>query len=138
MILTFTFDLLATCLTTRSVGRSISLICFKSYNSFIDTFKSLYDKTFPIVEFKVKTKTLLNPWFTRGFDKSSRVKQKLYDRYLKSRSDMDRTAYLTYKNLFEKLKTRLNRNITNLYCKNIKETQKNTWKILKELLGKKK
>ena len=36
-----------------------------------------------IFKVSIKTKTLLNPWFTKGIKKSSEKKQKLYEKFLK-------------------------------------------------------
>lgn len=110
----------------------------KSYNNFINTFKNLFDQFFPVIEQKVKTKTLLNPWFTKGFEKSSRKKQKLYNRFLKSRSSHDKSTYLAYKNLFEKLKTEAKSKYYKDLLLKHQGNAKQTWKTLKELLGKQK
>ena len=53
---------------------------------------------------KIKIKTLLNPWMIKGLQKSSKKKQKLYDRFLKSRTDENEKRYKDYKSLLEILK----------------------------------
>ena len=56
-----------------------------AYDKFIDKFifSKAYDIAFPVKEVSIKTKTLLNPWFTKGIKKSSKKKQKLYEKFLK-------------------------------------------------------
>ena len=44
-----------------------------------------------------------NPWMTSALRKSSKRKQKLYNKFLKSRSERDETNYKSYKKLFHKL-----------------------------------
>ena len=55
-------------------------------------------------------KSLCSPWITKGIAKSSKTKQKLYKKYLKSRTNETETAYKLYKNLFESIKRRSEQN----------------------------
>ena len=57
-----------------------------AYNEFLDTFKSLYDGCFRRVKIKVKARNSFKPWITKGIAKSSKKKQKLYEKYLKNRN----------------------------------------------------
>ena len=73
----------------------------KSYTKFIETFSTIYETCFPLKKIKVKVKSLLNPWFTKGILKSSKRKQKLYNKFLKKRNDTNESEYKSYKNMFE-------------------------------------
>ena len=53
---------------------------------------------------KMKRRTFLNPWMSKGLQKSSKKKQKLYDKFLKNRTDQNEKRYQDYKSLFEILK----------------------------------
>ena len=53
---------------------------------------------------KRKRKALLKPWMSKGLQKSSKKKQKLYDRFLKNRTEQNEKIYKDYKSLFEILK----------------------------------
>ena len=75
-----------------------------AYESFFDIFFKTYDKYFPKVRIKIKTKTIQNPWITKGITKSSKKKQKLYKRFLKKRTPQNEQKYKNYKNLFETIK----------------------------------
>ena len=46
----------------------------------------------------------------KGIAKSSKRKQKLYEKYLKRRTNDTETAYKLYKNLFESIKQRSKQN----------------------------
>ena len=46
----------------------------------------------------------------KGIAKSSKRKQKLYEKYLKRRTNDTETAYKLYKNLFESIKRRSKQN----------------------------
>ena len=50
------------------------------------------------------TKRFHSPWITKGIAKSSNRNQKLYEKYLKRRTNETKTAYRLYKNLFESMK----------------------------------
>ena len=64
---------------------------------FLRKLLQLYNLHFPIKEIQIKRKTLLSPWITKGIQKSSKNKQKLYIRYLKSRTFVNETKYKNYK-----------------------------------------
>ena len=52
-----------------------------AYEAFINKFNSLYEKIFEKFAVTVKSKTLKNPWITKGILKSSKTKQRLYDKF---------------------------------------------------------
>jgi len=110
----------------------------KSYNLFLEKFLDMYNKTFPIMKRKVKHTSLLNPWFTKGFLRSSKMKQKLYNKYLKSKADKDHEKYRHYKNLFEKLKIKAKESYYKNKITQYQSNAKKTWDVIKEILGKQK
>ena len=55
------------------------------YEIFLETYSSLFDFHFPLETVKLKKKDLLSPWITAGIKKSSKIKQKLYVKYLKDK-----------------------------------------------------
>ena len=56
---------------------------------------------------------------TNGLPKSSKKKQKLYDKFLKNKTNKNSWNYKTYNNLYNHMKT-----------------NKKTWDIIKEVIGK--
>ena len=82
----------------------------EAYKHFFETFISVYDNFFPKVKVRIKTKSLHSPWITKGIAKSSKRKQKLYEKYLKRRNNDTETACKLYKNLFESIKRRSKQN----------------------------
>ena len=82
----------------------------EAYKHFFETFISVYDNFFPKVKVQIKTKSLHSHWITKGIPKSSKRKQKLYEKYLKRRTNDTETAYKLYKNLFESIKRRSKQN----------------------------
>ena len=55
-----------------------------TYNRFLEIFTGFYGKAFPKRKLRIKQKTLNSPWMTKGLQKSSKRKQKLYYKYLKN------------------------------------------------------
>ena len=76
----------------------------ESYDQYIKKFSLIYDDCFPIKVIEIKTKNLLSPWITKGIKKSSKRKQKLYEKFLKKKSPNNEKEYKDYKQLFEKIK----------------------------------
>ena len=76
----------------------------ESYAKFSEICTSLYEECFPKFKIKLNQRKNLSPWITKGIKKSSKRKQKLYEKFLKKRNAFNETAYKTYKNLFEAIK----------------------------------
>ena len=72
----------------------------------------MHDVYFPKVLVRLKRKHIQKPWITKGIDKSSKRKQKLYEKFLKHRTRETKQAYNSNKNLFESLKKKVKENIT--------------------------
>ena len=75
-----------------------------AYKAFLYKFTSLYDKIFEKSLVTVKSKTLKNQWITKGILKSSKTKQRLYDKFLKSKTYEHEISYKNYRKLFESIK----------------------------------
>ena len=56
-----------------------------AYEYFLKVFSRKYDLAFPLKTFSVKRKTLQYPWITKGLLKSSKRKQKLYEKFVKKK-----------------------------------------------------
>ena len=78
----------------------------KAYSIFLEKFRTMYNKHFPLKKIKLKTKDLKSPWITTGIKKASKWKQRLYTNFLKNRIPQNETEYLNYKKLFESIKRR--------------------------------
>ena len=71
-----------------------------AYEAFLNKFTCLYDKVFEKFPVTVKSKTLKNLWITKGILKSSKTKQRLYDKFLKSKTYEHEISYKNYRKLF--------------------------------------
>ena len=81
-----------------------------SYNRFLQIFLSLYNECFPKIKIKLKPQKYFRPWITLGIRKSSKRKQKLYEKFLKARNAKSEAEYKAYKNMFEIVKRKSKRN----------------------------
>ena len=108
-----------------------------SYSIFIEKFIKIYDQAFPLQKIKIKGKSLVSPWIIKGIRKSSRKKQRLYEKFLKHKTSKTLETYKNYKNLLAKIKKSSKKHYQNKLekCKN---NLKTTWKTMKETIGKSK
>ena len=102
------------------------------------TLKTIYDKNFPVRTKQIKLKDLKRPWITKGIKKSSRKKQRLYIKFLKSKTSKSETEYKNYKNLFEKIKKKSKNLYYSSLLKKYENKSKKTWQVMKEITGKSK
>ena len=84
----------------------------------------------------VKARNSFKPWITKGTAKSSKKKQKLYEKYLKNRNPKNVAMYKTYENLFEIIKRKSKKNYYLEKILSFKGDVKKTWKTMKDLIGK--
>ena len=73
-----------------------------AYKTFLNKFTFLYDKVSEKFVFTVKSKTLKTPWITKLIVKSSKTKQRLYDKFLKSKFYEHEISYKNYHKLSRK------------------------------------
>ena len=76
----------------------------EAYSKWICDFCSLYEEVFPKSETRIKQKTSLLPWITKGIMKSFKQKQKPNNKFLKSRIKENDGNYKDYKTLTEKIR----------------------------------
>ena len=85
---------------------------------------------------KVKNKDIQSPWITAGIKKSSKRKQRQYEKFLENRNKINEDEYKNYKRLFETIKKRSKKlHYSNLIVK-YKDNIKKTWSVIKEAIGK--
>ena len=108
----------------------------ESYNQFQKKFSLIYDDCFPIKVIEIKIKNLPSPWITKVIKKSSKRKRKLYEKILRKRSSKNEKEYKDYKQLFEKIKKDSKKKYFQEKLSFYKNDIKNTWKTLKDVIGK--
>ena len=103
----------------------------EAYDAFLSTFETLYNQYFPIKKAKFNKKDSLSPRITKGFKKSSRKKQRLYEKYLKKRNNETLKSYKDYEKLFEIIKKRSRKIYYQDRLLNCKNDSRKTWNIIK-------
>ena len=73
-----------------------------AYEYFLKVFSGICDLAFPLKTFSVKRKTLQNPWMAKGLLKSSKRKQKLYEKFMKKEVH-DMKTFIKHVNLIFKV-----------------------------------
>ena len=108
-----------------------------AYTNFQNTYGAAYNQCFPIRECKIGYYTR-KPWLTEGMKRQIKIKNRLYRRYLRSEDSEHHTLYRKFRNALTK---RLRKAEKDHYEKIISENKSNlkkSWKILKEVVNKKK
>ena len=89
-----------------------------------------YEEYFPIRKIKIKPKRAR---ITNGIAKSSKQKQKLYEKFSKHRPLINEANYKAYKNLFETMKHKSKKRFYSEKLIKFQGDAKKTWCIMKEL-----
>lgn len=111
----------------------------QAYNVFLDKYTKLYDSCFPLKTMKGKSlKTLLNPWMTKGILNSVRKKNYLYKKQLKNPDPVLVMNYKLYKNKLNHLIRTAKRKYYTSKLEAEKQNLKATWKIINEIINKRK
>ena len=110
--------------------------CQEAFSFFHKQFKSLYDKCFPIKETKVSYVNR-KPWLTVGLKNSIKIKNLLYMKYKRYKSDHVLIVYKNYKNrLTNLLRTAEKEHFHQLLQVNKSKLRK-SWTIIKGVINKK-
>ena len=84
----------------------------KAYIYILDIFIDIYDKSFPKSEVKVKfKKSDQSSWITKGITKSSKKKQRLYEKFLKNRTPKMKRHIKLIKTFLKPLKRDQRKNV---------------------------
>ena len=71
---------------------------------------------------------------TKGLLKSSKRKQKLYEKFLKKRTSRNESIYKAYKSLFESLKKKSKKIYYTRRLENYQNDIKKSWDVIKEII----
>ena len=107
-----------------------------AYNKFLTTFLS-YNKNIPLIHNKSSKRKTCQPWITNGILNSIKKRNRLYKNYLRDSTPLN----LEEKKIRDKL-TGIIRESRKMYYSDklrlVKGNLTTTWKIINELIGKKK
>ena len=77
----------------------------------------------------------MKPRVAKGFAKSSKKKQRLYEKYLKKHTTENEKIYKTYKSLFESIKKKSKKLCYSEKLLKLQGNAKHVWKVIKEIIG---
>ena len=106
-----------------------------SYTLFADTITSLYNKAFPLKSVKVGNRPY-HPWMTEGIKQSVHCKNKLYLLYKKKNTAFNEIRYKLYKNRLKHTIIAAKKMYYQRLLSENKSNLKQSWKILKDIIGK--
>ena len=109
-----------------------------TYRCFVNKYTTIYNDCFPLKKVKVKNVTLSKPWITKGLLKSVRKKNLLYKRFLANPTSYREKLYKSYKNKLTHSLRVAKRLYYNKKLDEYKSNAKSTWKLLNDLINKKK
>ena len=120
------------------IGRQLKLV-MSQYKRFHELYTKIYNNyCFPLKKATRKQRCFKKRWLTKALPKSIKIKNKLYEKYLQVPTVDNSSLYKRYKN---KLNHTLCLAKRRYYEKKLEDAKSNThatWKILNEVLNRKK
>ena len=107
-----------------------------AYDYFIRIFTTAYDIFFPKCKLNQRTSKGQSPWITKGLLKSSKKKQRLYEKFLKQRTTKNEERYKKYKNMFNSLKLKAKKAYYSEKIAKSSQNNKQQWNVINKLMGK--
>src|SRR6218665_3225269 len=107
-----------------------------AYDKFMEIYKTVYDKAFPIVLHRTNSKkpTFTQPWMTSGLLKSCKKKNLLYVKFIRSRSVANKDRFIKYRNKFKSIRLRVKKNFYEAEFSKINGDFRLTWKLIRTLM----
>ena len=109
----------------------------RAYSMFYNDFNEAYNICFPMKTYKYGYRTR-KPWLSEGMKQSIKIKNKLYRKSKKSANPEHELQYKRYRNKLNKLLLDAERTHYNDLLNENKNNMKKSWRILKEIINKKK
>ena len=108
------------------------------YDTFMNTFTTLYNQNCPVKQIKITKRKTYKPWFTKGLQNACKKKNNLYALALKSNNSVSLERYKKNKNKLTKILRLAEKQYFDKLLEEHKNNTKGTWKILNYLISKKK
>lgn len=109
-----------------------------AYSVFLDKFTNIYNSCFPLKKITNSKNKPRKPWLSKGLLMSIKRKSKLYHRYVNNPSVPNEITYKRFKNKLNHLLRIAKREYYENQIKYAESNIKHTWKILNEVINRKK
>ena len=124
----------------RSIDWNCTNTDFKNITMMFDSFhnklKNVINKHIPLKQLSQKDiKQISKPWITRGIQKSIKVKNKYYKKFISNRPPYYQSKFKTYRNKLNHLIKLSEISYYNKYFDSNKSNIKNIWKGIKQLIS---
>jgi len=115
--------------------QDLCLLNDPQYDNFFSLFKTAYDSAFPPVHSSTGShRKFKNPWMTSGLLKSSKIKEKLYIKYIKNPTLKNKQVFTTYRNKFKSLRIKAECNYYESQFLLYHDDLRKTWRIIRSLI----
>lgn len=109
--------------------------CQPAFSAFYAAYTKCFNESFPITKIKIGYRNR-KPWLTDNLKESIKVKNQLYRKFLKYRTEVHRQEYLKYKRILKNILRRAEReHYDNLFNQH-KQNLRKSWAIIKEVIQK--
>src|SRR6218665_842071 len=107
-----------------------------AYDKFMEIYKTVYDKAFPIVLHRTNSKkpTFKQPWMTPGLLKSCKKKNLLYLKFIRSPSVANKERFIKYRNKFKSIRIKVEKNFYEAEFSKMNGDLRLTWKLIRTLM----
>ena len=109
-----------------------------AYKTFFNKFSEIYNNCFPFKKIRIRCGFRSKPWLSNGLLNSIKKKNKLYKKFLQNPTPQSVTFYKTYKNKLNHSLRISKRLYYEKKLENCKSNNRATWKLLNEIICKKK
>lgn len=107
----------------------------ESYNAFLNTFQSLFNECFPLKRQSKREAKTNKKWLTIGLEISIKHKARLYKKFLRKPTDLNRLIYKNYKNKLTNLIRKMEQEYYKALLLRYKNSARGIWKVYGELLN---
>ena len=110
-----------------------------AFSNFFEKIDSEVDFHFPLTKIKLKSKRFMHsPWMTKGLFNSHKTKEKLFSKRKRYPSDKNIDVFKKYNTLYNKIRRAAKKLYFEKQFTKFEHDIKNTWSVIKDLLGIKK
>ena len=111
--------------------------CQAAFSSFYSEYKRCFDTCFPLIKVKLGYRDR-KPWLSTGLKESIKKKNKLFRKFLKTKSKTDKNKYLDYKRMLRVLLRRAERDHYDDVFARCQGNLRKSWDAIRTIVGKRK
>ena len=109
-----------------------------AFSTFHGMFKCIYDKVFPLKIIKLKKYINRKQWLSVGLKKGIKCKNELYIKYIRHPTTANEQLYKKYRNNLHIILKQAEKDHSDVSFSDSKSNIIKSWKIIKEIINKKK